>query len=71
MNATEGTAPMTKMLNPNPTYREVSFNKWWKLFTDEMEKAGLQPPGMQDSRAHYEMGQSPSTATAEAVAGNL
>jgi hypothetical protein len=55
----------------NPTHREVSFNTWWKLFDTEMREAGLPAPGMQDSQAHYEMGQSPATATAEALAGNL
>lgn len=53
------------------THREVSFNVWWKLFHEVMVAAGLQAPGMQDARAHYEMGQSPKTALAEAVAGNL
>ncbi len=60
---------MTKM--KNPTYREVSFTAWWQLFDAAMQEAGLPSPGMQDSRAHYEMGQSPSTAVAEALAGNL
>lgn len=60
---------MTKM--KNPTYREVSFNVWWKMFHEEMLAAGLVAPGMQDARAHYEMGQSPGTATSEALAGNL
>lgn len=53
------------------TCREISFNEWWKLFDAAMTGAGLAPPGMQDARAHYEMGQSPATALAEAVAGNL
>ena len=55
----------------NPTHREVSFNVWWEMFDAEMRAAGLPSPGMQDARAHYEMGQSPKTALAEALAGNL
>lgn len=55
----------------NPTHREVSFTVWWEMFDAAMRDAGQQAPGMQDSRAHYEMGQSPSTAVAEALAGNL
>jgi hypothetical protein len=60
---------MTKL--KNPTHREVSFYVWWPLFDAAMKDAGLPAPGMQDARAHYEMGQSPLTALAEALAGNL
>lgn len=60
---------MAKM--KNPTYREVSFMVWWPLFDAAMKEAGLAAPGMQDARAHYEMGHSPATATCEALAGNL
>lgn len=55
----------------NPTKRELSFMKWWPLFDASMQEAGLPAPSMQDAQAHYEMGQSPATATAEALAGNL
>lgn len=55
----------------NPTKRELSFMDWWELFDAAMREAGLPAPGMTDSRAHYEMGQSPATALAEAQAGNL
>lgn len=55
----------------NPTHREVSFSTWWEMFDAAMRDAGLPAPGMQDARAHYEMGQSPLTALAEAQADNL
>lgn len=55
----------------NPTKRELPFGKWWKLFDAAMREAGLPAPGMQDAQAHYEMGHSPATAVAEALACNL
>ena len=62
---------MAKRQMKNPTYREVDFVTWWGLFNDEMVAAGLPAPGMQYAQDHYEMGQSPSTALSEALAGNL
>ena len=55
----------------NPTKHDVRFHTWWELFDAAMQAAGQAPPGMQDAKAHYEMGQTPEFAVAEALAGRL
>ncbi len=42
-----------------------------RLFNAAMLEAGLPAPGLRDAGTHYDMGQSPHTALAEALAGNL